>query len=360
MSTDISRTGRVRSDTHAPPARPRSRRRGQRAIDTQASRAATTSHGEGADGDLTPKRRVPLATDSKAGHGLPDTQEMRARQPDLAVVLGDIREHYRLRCDYHSAEKRLTLQIKSVARRHGAPKGTEGKTTYKSWFEMACEKYGHFELNVRPLEESRVALEKVRLFQEKTVERLAKELPVWAWVERVAGVGALMLGQIIAECGDLGLYASPAKVWKRMGVGLFERLAGEWSRQRKLKGDEGKRAGYSPRRAAVVFNLGDGLIRAGAREVKKAESEKVELYSLYLTRKIQESLKPACNAVLKTGGICKSKDGDYCKPGHMHNRARRYIAKRFLRDLWREWIRVAGQVKSDIQSSDARHPEDLT
>lgn len=343
MSTQVSRAGQGRSDTHGATARPRSRR-GQAPHDIQRSSAAATNSraghaeadahvvrarspiGDGAITDATPASLLPLANapEERAGHGTRDIQSTAARPlPDL---IGLLREHYRQRCDHHSAEKRLTLQIKAISRRCGAPKGSEGMS-YRRWFDHTAETYAGFLGAVVLLEECRQMIQRQRQAEEKVVETLAKDLPVWPWVEQIRGVGALALGQIVAECGDLADYANPAKVWKRLGVGMFETQAGEWSRQRKAPAADGVAAGYSPRRAAVVFNVGECLIK---------QNQDGPYRTLYDERKLYEATKPACNAPTKTGPC--NKDG-HCRPGHLHNRARRYMAKRFLRELWREWNR---------------------
>jgi len=213
----------------------------------------------------------------------------------------------------------------------GAPKGNDGAKTYKAWFQQAMEKYTGFAPLVEPLEDSRASLEKSRMIQEKAMEKLAEQLPVWEWVKGVRGIGPLGLGQIVAECGDLNNYANPAKLWRMMGVGLFQKGDGTWSRQRKLKGADGETAKYSPRRRSVMFCLEDTMVRATG-----------DYYELYLERKEQERTKPACLADIKDSegkpkGKCKDPKGDYCKAGHIHNRARRYMGKRFLRDLWNAW-----------------------
>lgn len=380
MSTQVSRAGQGTPDTHFPGARPRSSgatteaatpiaelspprsRRGQSRRDTQSRVAAAPSiragqpaadtHslsarppiGEEAISFASPKTEAPLATGTEEGAGQPrgDTQTRSARP--LPALLGQLREHYRQRCDHHSAEKRLTLQIKAISRRLGGPKGSGG-LAYSKWFQATAEKYPAFLGCVFLLEECRSMLEKHRKAEEKTVEKLAQELPVWPWAEKIRGVGALALGQIIAETGDLSDYSNPAKVWKRMGVGMFQTQAGEWSRQRKAAGADGVAAGYAPRRAAVIFNVSECLIKL---------NQDGPYRTLYDERKAFEATKPAC-----AHALCQ-KVGDRCRPGHLHNRARRYMAKRFLRNLWREWNRVAGHQACDTHSLFARHPADQT
>ena len=71
-----------------------------------------------------------------------------------------------------------------------------------------------------PFRECQDLLLKQQKVQEKKLEKLAKQLPVWSWVENVRGVGPLSLAQMIGELGDLSGYSNPAKPWKRMGLGL--------------------------------------------------------------------------------------------------------------------------------------------
>lgn len=142
---------------------------------------------------------------------------------------------------------------------------------------------------------------------EKRLERLAKELPAWAWVEGVRGFGAMGFAQIVAECGDLNNYANPAKLWKRMGLAVMP----DGTRQRKVAGEEAIAHGYSPQRRSLVYVVakfvsmqnGDGEYRA---------------YYLAEKERAREKLPDAPAA-------------------HIDNRALRHLAKRLLRDLWRAW-----------------------
>ncbi len=143
---------------------------------------------------------------------------------------------------------------------------------------------------------------------EKRLERLAKELPVWPWVESVRGFGALGLAQIVAECGDLDNYANPAKVWKRMGLAVMP----DGTRQRKVAdAEQAIEHGYSPQRRSLMYVLADSLIKTNGEG---------EFRTYYLAEKERqrEKLPDAPQA-------------------HIHNRALRHMAKRLLRELWRAW-----------------------
>jgi len=162
-------------------------------------------------------------------------------------------------------------------------------------------------IHTAPMLEARKLLEAHRRPLEKRMELLAKELPVWQWAQRVRGFGALGLAQIAGECGDLANYSNPAKVWKRMGLALVN---GE--RQGKRSDPEEALAhGYSPQRRSIMYVIADSLMK-GNRDG--------EYRTYYLAEKERQREKlPDAPAA------------------HIDNRARRHLAKRLLRDLWRVW-----------------------
>jgi hypothetical protein len=158
-------------------------------------------------------------------------------------------------------------------------------------------------LYVQPLVEVRAALSAQRKEAERKCRKLAKQLPVWPWVGAVYGFGDLGLAQIVGECGDLGNYSNPAKLWKRMGLHVVD---GKAARKSKAKGEI---MGYSPARRAIMFCIGESLL-------KKQNAYR----DLYLARKTVEAQKvPEGSKML------------------WHRRAQRYVEKRLLRDLWRAW-----------------------
>jgi len=159
-----------------------------------------------------------------------------------------------------------------------------------------------------PLIEGRNGVEKHRKAVEKRLVKLAKELPIASWVEGVRGVGLLSLAAIVGEAGDLSNYSNPAKLWKRMGLAVMPD-----GRQRRVSGDAALEHGYSPGRRSVMWNIGDCIVKAGG-----------PLKELYNERKAYEL--PRVETKM-----------------HAHNRAKRYIEKRFLKMLWGEWRKVRGQ-----------------
>lgn len=156
-----------------------------------------------------------------------------------------------------------------------------------------------YQLAEEPLRHNRAMLE-------KRLEKLAQQLPVYAWVASIRGLGALGLAQIVGETGDLANYANPAKVWKRMGLAV---IGGE--RQRKVIGDAALEHGYNPKRRSVMWVIGDSLLK-GNRDG--------EYRTYYLAEKDrQRELHPELSDM------------------QTHLRAKRHMEKRLLRDLWVVW-----------------------
>jgi len=255
---------------------------------------------------------------------LPPRDELAPRHPaPLADVIAEIREQHRMRTDYHSAEKRLTNQIKAIERRTAKASGVHPDAA-NQWSRDAQDEAGDEPLQISSLvsvhlADCRAQIEAHRKAHEKRVAVLAQQLPAWSWVEARRGFGALGLGQIVGEAGNISDYADPAKLWKRMGLAVIN---GE--RQRRVAdADLAREHGYSPRRRAVMFCLGDSMIRA-----------KGVYYPFYSERKAHELERPWCGSCRPAGS---KKPREHCTPGHAHNRARRYMEKRMLRDLWRAW-----------------------
>ncbi len=155
------------------------------------------------------------------------------------------------------------------------------------------------------------ACEAMQARHEKDIARLVKSLPAWPWVKACKGFGANNLASLLAETGDLANYANPAKLWKRMGVGLVG------DRRQGNPADKADKAawiehGYKAERRSVLWNIGACLMKAGGVYADLyRERKKIELVKLGLPE-----------------------DG---KSMHAHRRAQRWMEKRALRDLWRAW-----------------------
>lgn len=173
--------------------------------------------------------------------------------------------------------------------------------------------------------------------QRKEVERAmlidTRTLPVVAWVESIRGFGLGNLGAIVGECGDLSNYATPAKLWKRLGIGVVN-----GGRQRKVKGAEALLHGYCASRRSVMWNVGQCIFRAQAEKVDEESGEVLRAAGPY--RVVYDEYKakqiPICEALAPTMGA------NYSPKAHAHNRSTRYMEKRVVLHLWREWRRATG------------------
>lgn len=266
-----------------------------------------------------------------------------------AILLLEIQETHRQRQDLLRAELRLNNQIEAVYRRltglkslerarlrkkaahrdratpHAAPRpglarpedereiGGNHLLGDHPWPVVAPDLARFLRLeavaaiHTAPLVQARELLAASRKPLEKRLEQLARELPVWPWVQGVRGLGALGLAQIAGECGDLHNYANPAKVWKRMGLAVID---GE--RQRKHSDpDLAALHGYSPQRRSIMYVIADSLVKGNRDGAYR---------TYYLAEKERQ----------------RGKLPD-APQAHIHNRALRHMAKRLLRDLWRAW-----------------------
>lgn len=179
--------------------------------------------------------------------------------------------------------------------------------------------------------QSRVGFDGIEADTAKEMETLVKSLPIWSqFAEATRGLGAVSVGVILAETGDLCGYASPAKVWKRMGLAVMD-----GRRQGNPANDTGKEGwiehGYSPKRRSLMFVIGDVMVKVG-KEYRQVYLDRKE----YLRNRATEqgfTVKPAAQ-------IKKAPEKDrvgFISDGQIHLSAQRYMEKRLLRDIWREW-----------------------
>jgi hypothetical protein len=190
----------------------------------------------------------------------------------------------------------------------------------------AIKKYDPLHGAILPLLEMYETGRRSYKLAEKKIVTTVQSMPIWENVRTVRGLAENSLGQILGETGDLSNYSNPAKLWQRMGLGMFRgHRQQNWSQDRKgftksenLQMAEGM--GYSSRRRSLMHVVGSNLIRAKNPEYGK----------LYRDRKALELTKlPERDPA--TG---KKNKG---RLAHAHKRAMRYMEKRFLLNLWKAW-----------------------
>jgi hypothetical protein len=271
--------------------------------------------GEAADHEpsLGTNEPMPPASEPFPGDGEQDRPLAACPQGQMAsvdpAVIAELVEQWRRRQAWHRAEKSLTLQAKALCRRLCAG----DKAAAEKVFAAAYGKGEHDLADIAfaatfPLVEARDGVARHRALVEKRLVKLAKSLPVAPYVESVRGVGLASLAAIVGEAGDLSHYSTVAKLWKRLGLAVMP----DGTRQRRIGGDAAIEHGYSPARRSVMWNVGACIVKAGG-----------PLKDVYDARKAYEAERVATK-------------------GHAHNRAQRYVEKRFARDLWVAWRRAEG------------------
>lgn len=240
---------------------------------------------------------------------------------ELASLIEQLRDQHRLREDFHRAEKRIVLQMKAICRRYCDGDKDKANDLYD---EIKPDSTDDLAKSVMPLLTCRDELYRARKGHEKRMVAIARQIPAYEWVGTIRGFGELGFAQIVAETGDLSNYDNPAKVWKRMGLAVFNGKS-----QRRVSGDAALEQGYCPRRRAIMFCIGDSMIKSAGSPYR----------DIYLDRKDYERMTAAANGMtVAPAAKITAKDKDtHISDGHIHRRAQRYMEKRLLRDLWAQW-----------------------
>lgn len=229
------------------------------------------------------------------------------------AIVGNLSIEVRRYEDLRRAHQRLLLQAMSMCRYACDGDKVAGAKLYS----QIVKEPGHpLSVWLIPYFEAMKPLETAIRTQEKTVSKLARELPVWGWAKSISGLSDRFLGLIVGECGaPVGDFRNPSCVWKRMGLAVID-----GGRQRKVAGDAAITHGYVARRRALMWNIGDSIIK---QQVRKGEDDARfpigQFGAVYLERKVYELTKTD-------------------KPCIAHNRAKRYMEKRLLRELWKAWL----------------------
>lgn len=190
----------------------------------------------------------------------------------------------------------------------------------------------------RPHDEQRAMLE-------RRMAELAGYLPVAAWAEGVRGLSPLGVAEIVGVAGDIGEWRTRSNLWKRFGLVPHDgKSYATWRAKGGLSKADWVRAGYSPSRRSVAWNICDVLIKAGG-----------EYYHLYVDMKAEEANKAeAAGLVVKPAASIRKAEASTCiSLGHIDNRAKRRMTQRFLCDLRGEWRRAN---KAETTRSEAAQP----
>lgn len=303
----------------------------------RSGQLGSVTHDEPAATAPIPDGQIPRDIQGRPAIGGDDGAQLGSVAHELASpVVAHIQQLWRMRQRWHRAEKALTLQGKAMCRAY-----TDGdKTAATAMFNAAAEgTLDNVEVTVGlvPFLGAIDLFEKERGAYEKSLRKLAKQLPVWAWCEPIKGFGELSLAALVGEAGDIGSYKSPSALWKRFGLAVFD-----GGRQRRVSdADEAIIHGYSPRRRSVMWNVGGAIIGGMGKGPRPLVDEDVseredltEYQKLFIERmRYEATLRPEFRLkdAERKGQVFES------YAAHCSARAKRYVEKRLLRHLWAAW-----------------------
>lgn len=250
-------------------------------------------------------------TETGEGRSMIDTQCRTA-------LVGEINVVKRRYDDLRRARQRLELQAMATCRSYLGGDKEAGAKLYRLPTVEISAWLAPYVAAMEPLD---AAISE----QEKLLTKLGKQLPVIEWAGDVAGLSPRFLAMIVGECGvGPGEYRTVSALWKRMGLAV---IGGE--RQRRVTGDAAIEHGYVARRRSLMWNIGESIIKQQVRKGDDETRHAIGPYGqVYLDRKVYEATKTD-------------------KPIIAHNRAKRYMEKRLLRELWRAWRRACSISETD-------------
>lgn len=170
----------------------------------------------------------------------------------------------------------------------------------------------------------------------KEMGKLAETLPGAGFVRDTKGLGFVSFAKIVGQTGGLHLYATKAKLWKRLGLAVIAEAPGMNVRQQKRANVElAALHGYSPSRRSICWTMYDAMFKNQDAEYRAMYDRKK---SEYLTRK-------------DTGQV--DDRGRPWTATRADNAARRYVEKRVIARLWAAWRVDCGIAREDTRRREA-------
>lgn len=244
-------------------------------------------------------------------------------------------EVYRLRQDMIKAMTKLSLQAQAVIRRiSGLGKEDNVSAILKAAKDDPTHKY---HTAILPQMMAMEPLEAQRKIYEKELVRLVKKLPAYDFVKATKGFGDMSFACIIGEAGDLSNYSSYKKLWKRLGVAVMKGGVRQGRPGANPTNEDWIEHGYNKGRCSVVWNASNGLIggmglfRPKFGEDVHANEDYSPMQRLFVERARHEQVKLG-----KEVGQGATGKESYC--AQAADRAKRYVAKYVLRELWKDWV----------------------
>lgn len=315
--------------------------------------AGDCTHSSGHSGceALTPD---PAGGDGQSPSGDENLSEIALPSPIQSddPIISQIVVMHRMRRRWLKARNSLIMQGKAFGRSMAGGDKVAGSKLYKSVADGTSDNLTAI-LVMTPFAEAASRFDDDLKKVERDLTKLAKKLPVAAFVDEVPGFGFGSLAAIVGEAGDIGAYRTVSGLWKRMGLAVID-----GNRQRKVSNEEEALIhGYSPQRRSWMWNAGNGLIGGMGHGKRPLVGEDIdnrddwtEWERMFVRRLRHEAARdpegmgrpPAEDP--KTGNMRESFSA------HAAARSKRYVEKKFLIRLYAEWKRasatnVAGTIR---------------
>lgn len=264
-------------------------------------------------------RNARTGTDSGEG------QTRRGAQNAIALA-GSLAIETRRYVDLRRAKARLDLQVKAMCR-YACDGDT--KAGQKLYAEIAKAPKSALAIDVagmavpyfKAMEPLDHAIEGIA----KTIAKLGRQAPEWYWAASVSGLSDRFLGLVIGELGATpGQFKSVSAVWKRMGLAVMSD-----GRQRRVTGDAALEHGYVARRRSLMWNIGESMIK---QQVRKAPEDGLPGSNASDDDQARVAIGPYGEIYLERKAFELTRVESRA---HAHNRAKRYMEKRLLRELWK-------------------------
>lgn len=156
----------------------------------------------------------------------------------------------------------------------------------------------------------------VKSFEKSIQKYMQKEIKkhyLWPWLSSVRGIGENLASKLLFHLKDLNRFPTVSHLWSYCG----------------LDGDGWKKRKHNWALTSICYLVANQFVKQG------------DVYrQIYEQRKAYELAKPPCPKCLEVGSL------EHCTQGHSDNRARRYVAKMFLKDLWVENKRILQETKA--------------
>ncbi|HEY3175664.1 MAG TPA: transposase [Candidatus Polarisedimenticolia bacterium] len=190
-----------------------------------------------------------------------------------------------------------------------------------------------------PLLRHSVALSDIESEIFDDISGLLEEVDIAPWLLSIRGIGPTLAGVLVSEIQDPGRFDTVSKLWAYSGLHVID--------GRGVRRERGKKSNWNAfLKAKLIEVLGKSFLKCGNEKYGKLYADmKTRLSNRpcwksaeeHNTKKVQaEGEEPGPN----TKGETPLPNG--CTMGHVEIRARRYMVKMFLADLWGEWRKIRG------------------